>query len=141
MAFINKSNKSENTHASASIITPGTKIKGEINCESDMHINGEFDGNMITSAEVVIGKTGFVTGELKAARLIVAGEFKGQYRGDFIDILPGGKVFGEIHVKNIIIEPGGIFEGESKIIREDEVLRLESTPKIANEKSSGDKNS
>ncbi|MEA2027959.1 MAG: polymer-forming cytoskeletal protein [Campylobacterota bacterium] len=126
MAFINKSNKNDDTHSSASIITPGTKIKGEINCESDMHINGEFDGTLITNAEVVIGKTGYVTGELKAARLIVAGEFKGEYRGDFIDILPSGKVFGEINVKNIIIEPNGIFEGESKIIREDEVLKLES---------------
>jgi len=96
-----------------------------------MHINGEFDGTMITSAEVIVGKTGYVTGELKASRLIVAGEFKGEYRGDFIDILPSGKVFGEIHVKNIIIEPGGIFEGESRIIREDEVLKLESKPKAA----------
>jgi len=91
-----------------------------------MHINGEFDGTLVTTAEVVIGKTGYVTGELKASRLIVAGEFKGEYRGDFIDILPSGKVFGEINVKNIIIEPNGIFEGESKIIREDEVLKLES---------------
>jgi len=94
-----------------------------------MHINGEFDGHMVTSAEVVIGKTGYVTGEIQASRLIVAGEFKGEYKGDFIDILPSGKVFGEIHVRNIIIEPNGIFEGESKIIREEAVLKLEATPK------------
>jgi len=93
-----------------------------------MHINGEFDGVLTTSAEIVIGKSGFVTGEMKAKRLIVAGEFKGEYRGDSIDILPTGKVFGEINVKNVIIEPNGIFEGESKIIREEEVLKLETKP-------------
>jgi cytoskeletal protein CcmA (bactofilin family) len=128
MAFIGKNSKNGG-QISASIITLGTKIKGEIDCENDIHINGEFDGSLVTSAEVVIGKTGNVIGEIHAHRMLVAGEFKGEYRGDSIDILPTGKVFGEIHVKNVIIEPNGLFEGESKILRDDDVLKLEVQPK------------
>lgn len=125
MAFIGKNSK--NGQISASIITLGTKIKGEIHCENDIHINGEFDGSLITSAEVIIGKTGNVTGDIHADRMVVAGQFKGEYRGDSIDILPTGVVFGEIHVRNVIIEPNGLFEGESRIIKDD-ILKLEVQP-------------
>jgi cytoskeletal protein CcmA (bactofilin family) len=64
--------------------------------------------------------------------MLVAGQFKGEYRGDSIDILPTGVVFGEIHVKNVIIEPNGLFEGESRILRDDDILTLEVQPKSQN---------
>jgi len=132
MAFIGKNSKN-GSQVSVSIITLGTKIKGEITAENDIHINGEFDGSLVTTAEVVIGKTGNVIGEIKANRMLVAGEFKGEYKGDSIDILPTGKVFGEIQVRNVIIEPNGLFEGESKILRDDDVLKLEVQPKSIEE--------
>ncbi len=102
--------------SSASIITPGTSIKGEIKCDGNILLNGEFEGKIISQSEVVVGKSGRVSGEIQAQKLLVSGEFRGNFIGEVIDIMPYGKVYGDVRVNNIIIEPNAVFEGETKIV-------------------------
>ena len=117
MAFFGRKKKKPVQVSSASIITPGTSIKGEIRCEGNILLNGEFEGNIISQSEVVVGKSGRVTGEIQAQKLLVSGEFRGNYIGEVIDIMPYGKVYGDVRVNNIIIEPNAVFEGETKIVQ------------------------
>jgi len=117
MAFFGRKKKKKVAPiSSASIITPGTSIKGEIRCEGNILLNGDFEGTIISQSEVVVGKSGRVTGEIQAQKLLVSGEFRGSYIGEVIDIMPYGKVYGDVCVNNIIIEPNAVFEGETKIV-------------------------
>jgi len=117
MAFFGKKKKKPTAAVnSASILTPGTSIKGEIRCEGNILLNGEFDGVIISQGEVVVGKSGRVSGEIQSAKLLVSGEFRGNFTGEVIDIMPYGKVYGDVKVNNIIIEPNAVFEGETKIV-------------------------
>ena len=116
MAFFGKKKKKATPVSSASIITPGTSIKGEIRCEGNILINGEMEGGIFSQSEVVVGKSGRVTGEIQAQKLLVSGEFRGNFTGEVIDIMPYGKVYGDVKVNNIIIEPNAVFEGETKIV-------------------------
>jgi len=116
MAFFGKKKKKSNQAHSASIITPGTFIKGEIRCDGNILINGELDGNILSRSEVVVGKSGRVRGDIQAQKLLVSGEFHGNFTGEVIDIMPYGKVYGDVMVNNIVIEPNAVFEGETKIV-------------------------
>lgn len=116
MAFFGRKKKKPVQVSSASIITPGTFIKGEIRCDGNILLNGSFEGAIISQSEVVVGKSGRVTGEIQAQKLLVSGEFRGNYTGEVIDIMPYGKVYGDVKVNNIIIEPNAVFEGETKIV-------------------------
>jgi cytoskeletal protein CcmA (bactofilin family) len=116
MSFFGRKKKKVTSISSASIITPGTSIKGEIRCEGNILLNGEFEGSIISQGEVVVGKSGRVSGEIQSAKLLVSGEFRGNYKGEVIDIMPYGKVYGDVKVNNIIIEPNAVFEGETKIV-------------------------
>ena len=117
MAFFGRKKKKKVAPVnSASIITPGTSIKGEIRCEGNILLNGEFEGTVISQSEVVVGKSGRVSGEIQAQKLLVSGEFRGNFIGEVIDIMPYGKVYGDVKVNNIIIEPNAVFEGETKIV-------------------------
>jgi len=116
MAFFGRKKKKSAQVSSASIITPGTSIKGEIRCEGNILLNGEFEGIIISQSEVVVGKSGRVIGEIQAAKLLVSGEFRGNFTGEVIDIMPYGKVYGDVKVNNIVIEPNAVFEGETKIV-------------------------
>jgi len=116
MAFFGRKKKPVKNASSASIITPGTSIKGEIRCEGNILLNGDFEGSIISQAEVVVGKSGRVFGEIQAAKLLVSGEFRGNFTGEVIDIMPYGKVYGDVKVNNIVIEPNAVFEGETKIV-------------------------
>ena len=117
MAFFGRKKKAPTKNvSSASIITPGTSIKGEIRCEGNILLNGAFEGSIISQSEVVVGKSGRVSGEIQAAKLLVSGEFRGNFTGEVIDIMPYGKVYGDVKVNNIVIEPNAVFEGETKIV-------------------------
>ena len=116
MAFFGRKKKKVTSASSASIITPGTNIKGEIRCEGNILLNGDFEGSIISQGEVVVGKSGRVSGEIQSAKLLVSGEFRGNFKGEVIDIMPYGKVYGDVKVNNIIIEPNAVFEGETKIV-------------------------
>jgi len=116
MAFFGKKKKKPAPVSSASIITPGTAIKGEMRCEGNILINGEFEGTILSHSEVVVGKSGRVSGEIEAQKLLVSGEFHGNFIGEVIDIMPYGKVYGDVKVNNIVIEPNAVFEGETKIV-------------------------
>ena len=116
MAFFGKKKKRPSPVSSASIITPGTSIKGEIRCEGNILLNGEFEGVIVSQGEVVVGKSGRVSGEIQSQKLLVSGEFRGNFTGEVIDIMPYGKVYGDVKVNNIIIEPNAVFEGETKIV-------------------------
>ena len=116
MAFFGRKKKKTIPVSSASIITPGTDMKGEIRCEGNILLNGKFEGNVISQGEVVVGKSGRVSGDIQSSKLLVSGEFRGTFTGEVIDIMPYGKVYGDVKVNNIIIEPNAVFEGETKIV-------------------------
>ena len=98
----------------ATIIAQGTKIKGEINTDCHLHIDGEFEGNIHAKDVVMVGKSGVVRGDVRANSLIVSGRFIGNVTANVLEIKPQGRVEGSVEVAEFIIERKGVFMGESK---------------------------
>ncbi len=99
----------------ATIIAQGTKIKGEINTDCHLHIDGELEGTIRSKNTVMIGKNGYVNGDIFANKLIVSGKFKGTTESDSVEIVSLGRFEGVIASTELVIEKKGIFIGESKI--------------------------
>ena len=99
----------------ATIIAAGTKLKGELNSECHIHIDGELEGNIHSTNTVMVGKNGVVIGDIFAQRVIVGGISKGTVDSECIEILPEGKIEGTIICNELYIEKKGVFVGESKI--------------------------
>jgi cytoskeletal protein CcmA (bactofilin family) len=115
MAVFNKSNTDTKTNNSTTIISQGTKIVGEFNLSAKLHIEGEIEGKVTSNNLVSIGKTGVVSGELKAEKLLINGKFSGKVQADVVEITKGGELTGDIVIKDLIIEQGGRFEGTSTL--------------------------
>ena len=115
MAVFNKSNTETKTNNSTTIISQGTKIVGEFNLSAKLHIEGEIEGKVTSNNLVSIGKTGVVSGELKAEKLLINGKFSGKVQADVVEITKGGELTGDIVIKDLIIEQGGRFEGTSTL--------------------------
>ncbi|MEO1941591.1 MAG: polymer-forming cytoskeletal protein [Campylobacterales bacterium] len=108
------------------VIARGTRIVGELQVTNEkLHIDGEVEGEIEAVGLVVIGKEGRVNSKmLKADKLSVSGYFEGNIDCNFIEILAGGRVIGKITTREIVIEPKGLFEGESKIKRDQETPEI-----------------
>jgi cytoskeletal protein CcmA (bactofilin family) len=115
MAIFNNSDSqtTSKTDSNTTIVTAGAKIKGEITLSCNLYIDGELEGEINSSKEVNIGKSGTVKGTLRAENLIVQGYLEGSIDASRVEIKAEGRVSGEIISKELIIEAKGIFEGNS----------------------------
>lgn len=120
MAIFNKTNGEKSPSPETTIIASGAKIEGVFNCNSRLHVDGEIIGKIHSKSIVTIGKSGKISGEIVAKRLIVNGHFEGTANCDTIEVLENGKLVGQVISKELMIEAKAEFEGESKIKRDAE---------------------
>jgi cytoskeletal protein CcmA (bactofilin family) len=120
MAIFNKDNVDTNTSSETTIVASGAKIDGVFNCNSRLHVDGSITGQINSKSIVTIGKSGKISGEIIASRLIINGLFEGDANCDGVEVLAGGKFIGKVISKELMIEAKAQFEGESKIKKDNE---------------------
>jgi cytoskeletal protein CcmA (bactofilin family) len=89
-------------------------IRGDLSAEGAFRIDGTIEGSVVSRAEVVIGDTGVVRGDVAGSDVVVAGQIIGNVRcTGHLEILAKGKVEGDIAAQSVRIETGGVFRGTS----------------------------
>jgi len=112
--------KPENTEKKLKIETTigeMAKVEGNFNSDSDTRINGSVEGEIEIHGKLFIGESSKIKATIVAEELIVAGEVEGNVDIDYnVNILASGKLVGDILLGgDLIIEPGAIFIGSSKM--------------------------
>lgn len=95
-------------------------LQGVLKAEGTIRIDGAFEGEIETAANVIIGPTGKVLANIQARNVMVAGRVKGNISAmERLEILKDGGVKGDIDVGTLYLEEGAIFHGQSRM-RSDE---------------------
>jgi cytoskeletal protein CcmA (bactofilin family) len=103
------------------IIGAGTTLKGELNTEGTVRIDGTLVGNL-NADWVIIGEKGNIRGDVTAKGMIIGGKVDGNLRScEMVEIKKKGEVWGEIFTTNLIVMEGAIFEGRSSMQRTQEI--------------------
>ncbi|WEK33733.1 MAG: polymer-forming cytoskeletal protein [Candidatus Pseudobacter hemicellulosilyticus] len=122
--MFHQKSKSETTHeaptpSGASIIAAGTTLKGDINSNGDIRIDGHLQGNIHCSAKVVIGSNGHVAGDIGGQQADIMGRVTGTIKVKELLQLKGGcQVSGNIHAGKLQIEPSANFNGQCHMNQE-----------------------
>ncbi|MUK88177.1 polymer-forming cytoskeletal protein [Ornithinibacillus sp. L9] len=102
------------------IIGTETVIEGKISLPTSLRIDGKIYGEVECSGDVFIGKDGYAEPSIKAKNIVISGEVNGDVvTSEKIHIQPSGKLSGSAISKGIIIEDGGVFNGNSTIEESD----------------------
>lgn len=115
-----------------SLIAKGCRFKGELVLEGGIKIDGELEGSVLVNgpaALVYVSETGRVTGEIRAANVVIDGQVKGQVRADH-----RATVYGKLE--------GDIYYGEKLVVEESadingRVARLSSLKEEAPPRAAG----
>ena len=106
-------------------ISVGTIIKGEIVSSSDIRIDGTFEGKIQSNGRVVIGESASVKGDVICENLDLWGKVDGNvYVKDTLSLKQGCVVNGNVHIRRFCVELGSVFNGNCKMITEDEFEKL-----------------
>ncbi|HEY0040558.1 MAG TPA: polymer-forming cytoskeletal protein [Flavisolibacter sp.] len=113
-------NKEKNTTAekfaniSATLISAGTVLQGDLKSESDLRIDGTIQGNVTSSAKIVVGPTGFVEGNIQGSQADITGRVVGNITvNDLAQLRTKADVQGNITALSLQIESGAAFNGQS----------------------------
>lgn len=105
------------------IVGPQTEMEGKIISNASVRVDGKFKGDIEAKESVIIGKTGYVDGNIKANKVIIIGEVVGNIlcRGS-LEILSTGKFKGDLKLGGkITVEEGGVLLGTTEILEEDKL--------------------
>lgn len=98
-------------------ISYGTVYKGSIRAESDIRVDGLFEGEIFTTGKVVVGESAKVLGRVAAQNCDVWGSLEGELLvKEYFGLRKSGSFKGEVSCQKIFIEEEGLFNGSCKII-------------------------
>jgi cytoskeletal protein CcmA (bactofilin family) len=105
------------------VIVQGSKVIGDMITESNLRIDGVVEGNVTTSAKVVIGQTGHIKGNLTCGSADIEGNIDGTLVVEgLLSLRANAIINGEISTSKLQIEEGASFSGNCSMNNRKPVL-------------------
>ena len=101
---------------SATLISSGTTLKGDVKSETDLRIDGTIQGNVICSSKVIIGPSGHVEGNIEGAHADVTGKVTGNITvKELLQLRGESNVHGNLIAAKLQIDPTAVFNGKCQM--------------------------
>ncbi|MDQ3016086.1 MAG: polymer-forming cytoskeletal protein [Bacteroidota bacterium] len=102
--------------SSSNSLVQGTNIEGTINADKDIRIDGSLKGNLICKGKVIIGPTGYISGDVQCENAVIEGRFEGLIIvGDVLHVKETARVDGDVTTQKLVVQPGSIFNVKCKM--------------------------
>ena len=101
-----------------SVLSEDTDFRGELSFINPVRIQGKYRGTINSGSVLIISRGASVKADVNAGSLILEGVMKGDVNAsEKVDIMPSGKLFGNITTSKLKIADGVIFEGTCRMIK------------------------
>ena len=109
-------------------IEKSTTLKGNIKSKTDIRIDGNVEGEVVTKGKVILGKESDVVGKILCANADIEGKFDGELTASgTLSLKSGSNVKGRVKIQKLIVESGSIFNANCSMhSAEDGVKKLNS---------------
>ena len=95
-----------------SIIAAGMTVRGDIESNNTVKVEGTVNGNVRARQQVLVAKDGIVQGDIEAREAIVGGSVDGAIRAaERVEVQAGAVVKGDITTRRISVAEGGSLNG------------------------------
>ena len=109
-------------------IEKSTTLKGNIKSKTDIRIDGNVEGEVVTKGKVILGKESNVLGKILCANADIEGKFDGELIvSGTLNLKSGSNVKGKVKIQKLIVESGSMFNANCSMhSAEDGVKKLNS---------------
>jgi cytoskeletal protein CcmA (bactofilin family) len=110
-----------------SIISAGFAVKGDVDCDGDIQLDGRVEGTVRTKS-LTIGVTGEVRGEITADRVRIIGKVFGPIRAKAVDLGRTAQVVGDIRYETLTVEQEAQVDGHIQRVEEANAIERDLAP-------------
>ena len=104
------------TDAQTSVVAHDTTWKGDLVSDGTIHIHGRVEGTIKAKLDVFVAEEADVDATITAANVVIAGYVKGAIRcGNRFEVLPQGRVDGEIQSPTLVVHDGASIIGQFRM--------------------------
>jgi cytoskeletal protein CcmA (bactofilin family) len=95
----------------------GVRLEGKLECPGTFRIDSLVKGTLVSDETLILGENAIIDGQIQGHAVVIAGRFDGTIHAKAkVEIQPKAIVTGEIHTPCLIIEPGGVFDGQCHML-------------------------
>ncbi len=106
-------------------IEQGVRLEGRLELPGTFRINGRVKGTIVSEVGLILGEGAKVEGQIEGDYVSIAGKYDGIiFAKSRVEIHSKGVVTGEIHAPCLVVEPGGVFDGQCHILAESSARTL-----------------
>lgn len=110
------SRPSSATESTLTIISAGTTVSGDIDCDGVLKVEGRIDGSVLRARQVMLAKEGAIQGDVTAHEVVVGGVIDGNVTAaDRLELQTTAVVNGDIATKSIVVMEGARINGGVKM--------------------------
>src|SRR6185437_10687306 len=110
-------------------IDQGVTLEGTLQLTGTFRIDGNVKGNIISEQTLILGENAKVEGQIEGNRVVIAGRYDGViFAKGRVEIQAKGVVTGEVHSPCLVIDPGGIFDGQCHMLAASESTKPLTIP-------------
>ncbi len=114
-----------------SYVNNSTFFKGVIESSRSIGIDGKFEGEIHSQADVVIGRDAEVRGNIQGETVIVAGKINGNVNSSTLELQPSAQLLGNIRTGSLLVGLGAIFRGQCDMGPEEAIAEAAAAPQVA----------
>ena len=101
----------------AAFFDQGTNLTGELQFSGVVRIDGSFHGSINGGETLIVGSNAVIHADIRVREIEIHGQVFGNIEvGSRAEIQSSGSFRGDIHTPQLIIHPGGVFDGHSHMI-------------------------
>lgn len=109
-------------------VDSGCVIRGELEFKNAFRLDGRVEGRIQSSAELLVGETGSVDGEIDVARCVIGGEVRGTIRAtEQVVLHASAKVWAEVQTPTLVMEEGAFLEGKVVMDKKTDLKAVDDT--------------
>jgi cytoskeletal protein CcmA (bactofilin family) len=104
------------TETMTAFLGKDTEFEGKLTFHGTIRIEGHVKGEVSADGSLIVGEEAMIEANMHISYILISGEIHGNIiADDRIEIHPPGKVFGDIQAPTVVIDEGGIFEGNCRM--------------------------
>lgn len=102
------------------VLCEGTVVDGDLQFSDNVKFDGKLTGDLHCAADLVIGETAVIEGNITAQNVMISGSVTGNVTvmGQFC-LTKTGKLQGNVQAVSLLVEEGGMMQGMSESHRQD----------------------
>ena len=120
-----KTNDLKSLEGITTVLGKKTRFSGTMRYESSLKIDGSFQGKIISPGYLYIEEGAVINADIEVSSVVIGGYVKGNVEArEKLELLPSGKLYGNVRTAKLKIADGVVFEGKCEMIKDGEEIDI-----------------